>query len=150
MALENFIEETEKKSVEHHSCNSADLTAGLHVNLTLFSGVNSFLSVTAFLENALILIALYKESSFHPPSNLLLRCLATTDLCVDLISQPLIVIYFMSVANDLCNICPFAYVTHLIASYILCGVSVGNLTAISVERLIVLLLGLRYRQVTLK
>ena len=151
MVLVNFLEEKQKKAVEHRLCNLADLTSGLRVNLALLSGVNSFLSIAAFLGNVLILIALQKESSLHPPSKLLLRNLATTDLCVGLISQPLTAIYLISVANDLWNICPFAYVTHFIASYILCGVSVGTLTAISVDRLLALLLGLRYKQVvTLK
>ena len=59
---------------------TANLTAGLHSQLILLSVFNSFLSVTAFLENALVLFALYKESSLHPPSKLLLRSLATTDL----------------------------------------------------------------------
>ena len=151
MVLEKFIEEIEKKSVEQHLCNSTDLTAGLRVNLKLLSGVNTFLSVAAFLGNVLILTALHKESSLHPPSKLLLRSLAITDLCVGLISQPLTIIYWMSVANKHWNICPLAFVTHFITSYILCGASVGTLTAISVDRLLALLLGLRYRQVvTLK
>ena len=151
MVLENFIEKIENKSIETHLCNTTDLTAGLRVNLTLFSGVNSFLSVTAFLGNVLILIAIHKESSLHPPSKLLLRSLAITDLCVGLISQSLTIIYWISVANKHWNICPLAFVTHFTISYILCGVSVGTLTAISVDRLFALLLGLRYRQiVTLK
>ena len=151
MVLQNFIEKIENKSFEQHLCNSTNLTAGLRVNLTLLSGVNSFLSVTAFLGNVLILIALHKESSLHPPSKLLLRSLAITDLCVGLISQPLTIIYWMSVANEHWNICPLAFVTHFTTGYILCGVSVGTLTAISVDRLLALLLGLRYRQVvTLK
>ena len=151
MVLKNFIEEIEKKSVEQHLCNSTELTAGLRVNLTLLSGVNSLLAVTAFLGNVLILIALHKESSLHPPSKLLLRCLATTDLCVGLTSQPLTIIYWMSALNEHWNICLLAFVTNFITSYILCGVSVGTLTVISVDRLLALLLGLRYRQVvTLK
>ena len=151
MVLEKFIEEIEKKSVEQLLCNSTDLTAGLRVNLKLLSGVNTFLSVTAFLGNVLILTALHKESSLHPPSKLLLRSLTITDLCVGLISQPLTIIYWMSAANEHWNICPLAFVTHFITGYILCGTSVGTLTAISVDRLLALLLGLRYRQVvTLK
>ena len=138
MTLANFIEEKQKKSVERHLCNSADLTAGLRVNLTLLSGVNSFLSVTAFLGNVLILIALHKESSLHPPSKLLPRCLATTDLCVGLILQPLVVIYWMSVANEHWSILPYASKAQLITSFILCGVSLLTLTAISVDRLLAL------------
>ena len=130
---------------------STIVTAELRGHITFTSVLNSFLSVTAFLGNALILIALHKESSLHPPSKLLLRCLATTDLCVGLISEPLAAAYGMSVVNEHWNICPHLTVASLITSYILCGVSVGTLTAISVERLLALLLGLRYRQVvTLK
>ena len=66
--------------------------------------LNSFLSVIAFLGNALILFALHKESSL-PPSKLLLRNLATTDLSVGPISQPFALIYrWMSVANEYWNI----------------------------------------------
>ena len=60
---------------------SASLTAELRDQIAFLSVLYSFLSVIAFLGNALILIALHKESSLHPPSKLLLRCLATTDPC---------------------------------------------------------------------
>ena len=57
----------------------------------------------------------------------------------------------MSVANEHSNIRPYAFIAQFITSYILCGVSVSTLTVISVDRLLALLLGLRYRQiVTLK
>ena len=81
-----------------------DLASGLHDHLTFLSVLNTFSSVTAFLGNILILIALRKESSLHPPSKLLLRSLAATDLGVALISQPLAVICMMSVANEHWNI----------------------------------------------
>ena len=150
MAAPNFTGDGLQKTFEDLVC-SPDISAGLHGHLTFLSVLHSFLSVTAFLGNTLILIALRKESSLHPPSKLLLRNLATTDLCVGLISEPLTVIFWMSVANEHWNICPFAFVARFITSYILFGVSVGTLTAISVDRLLALLLGLRYRQVvTLK
>ena len=146
MASPNFSGDGQQKTVEDFPC-SLYLTSGLHGHLPFLSVLNSFLSVTAFLGNALILFALHKESSLHPPSKLLLRNLATTDLCVGLISQPFAVIYWMSVANEHWNIRPYAFVAQLITSYILCGVSVATLTAVSVDRLLALLLGIRYRQV---
>ena len=150
MAAQNFSGDGQQKTVGDLPC-SLNLTSGLHGHLIFLSVLNSFLSVTAFLGNSLILLALQKESSLHPPSKLLLRNLATTDLFVGLISQPFAVIYWMSVANEHWNILPFAFVAQFITSYILCGVSVSTLTAISVDRLLALLLGLRYRQVvTLK
>ena len=81
----------------------------------------------------------------------MLRSLATTDLCVGLIAEPLSVAYWVSVANKHWNICPLLSVASFVTSYILCGVSVATLTELSVDRLLALLLGLRYRQVvTLK
>ena len=63
---------------------------GGHQQLSIcFLAVYILLSITAFAGNSLILVALYKESSLHPPSKLLYRCLATTDLLVGLIVQPL-------------------------------------------------------------
>ena len=150
MAAPNFTGDGQKKTFEDLTC-SPDLTTGLHDHLIFISVLNSFLSVTAILGNALILVALHKESSLHPPSKLLLRSLATTDLCVGLISEPLAVLFWMSVVNEHWNICVFAEMANFITGYILCPVSLFTLTAISVDRLLALLLGLRHRQVvTLK
>jgi len=146
MAAPNFTGDGQQKTIEALFC-SPDLSAGLYGNLTFFSVLNSFLSVTAFLGNALILIALHKESSHHPPSKLLLRWLSTTDLCVGLNAEPLAVTYLMSIADEHWNICRYALVTIFITSYIVFFVSVGTLAAISVDRLLALSLGLRYRQV---
>ena len=41
---------------------------GLHQRFTFFSVVHILLSMRAFFINSLILVALHKESSFHPPS----------------------------------------------------------------------------------
>ena len=150
MAAPNFTGGGQQKTTEHMLCSSY-LSAGLHGHLTFLSVLNSFLSVTAFLGNALILIALHRESSLHPPSKLLLRSLATTDLCVGLIPEPLCVTYWMSVVKENWKACRYASVTSYITGYILCGASGATVTAISVDRLLALLLGLRYRQVvTLK
>ena len=99
MAAKNFTGDGQQRTIEDLLC-SPDLSAGLHGHLTFLPILNSFLSVTAILGNALILIALRKESSLHPPSKLLLRSLATTDICVGLISEPLTVIFWMSVTNE--------------------------------------------------
>ena len=137
----------QQRAVQQPLCSSY-LTSRLHRHLTLLSVLNSFLSFTAFLGNALILIALRKESSLHPPSKLLLRSLATTDFGVGLCSEPLTVIYWMSEVNEDRNICPLALSASTMTGSILNSVSLLTLTAISVDRL----LALQYRQgaVTLK
>ena len=112
-----------------------------------FSAVNVLLSITATLGNSLILVALHKESSLHPPSKLLYRCLATTDLLVGLVNQPLYAAYWMSVVYEHWSFCRYAKDAIVISSYVLCGVSLMTMTAISVDRLLAMLLGLRYKEI---
>ena len=148
MAKANYSQDGNQKTYEQLIC-WADLSAApaVHGQLIFLSVLNIFLSVTAFLGNALILIALRKESSLHPPSKVLLRSLAATDLCVGLIAEPLIAIYWMSLLNEHWNICRLVSAAVYITSMVLCEVSLLTMTAISVDRLLALLLGLRYRQV---
>ena len=130
---------------------SPTLVGGLQQYSISLSAVHIFLSFTAFLGNALILVALHEESSLHPPSKLLYRCLATTDLFVGLVVHPLVASYLMSLVHEDWSLCRYTYDAVIITGYALCLVSLLTSTAISVDRLLALSLGLRYRQVvTLK
>ena len=150
MAAANFTKDGKHKTIEQLFC-SADFARGINNQLIFLSSLDIFLSITAFLGNTLILVALHKESSLHSPSKLLLRSLAATDLCVGLISEPLSVTFMMSLVNKRLDICHHALIAGYMASFIFSAVSLATLTAISVDRLLALLLGLRYRQVvTLK
>ena len=146
MAQENFTEDENHKTVQELLC-SAEFVRGVESELIFLSALNIFLSVTAFLGNTLILAALHKETSLHPPSKLLYRNLAITDLCVGIIVDPLAVTYLTSVVKERWDICYHANWAANFLSYTLCTVSLLTLTAISVDRLLALLLGLRYRQV---
>ena len=113
------------------------------------SAIYVFFSITAILGNTLILVALHKESSLHPPSKLLYRCLATTDLLVGLILEPSLAAYYVLMATEQqsSNHC-FHFATITVVSFTtLSAVSLLTMTTISVDRLLALLLGLRYRQV---
>ena len=130
---------------------SVELTEEVHGELIFLSVVNTCLSITAILGNTLILVALHKDTSIHPPSKLLYRNLAITDLCVGILVEPLQVAYWISVVNKRWDICYYADLTEYFAGVSLCSVSLITVTTISVDRLLALLLGLRYRQVvTLK
>ena len=95
MALKNFTEgENQKTIIVVLSC-SAEFTAEVQGELIFLSIVNIFLSITAVLGNTLILVALHKETSLHPPSKLLYRNLAVTDFCVGTIAEPLHVVYYI-------------------------------------------------------
>ena len=131
----------------------ANLTTsnGDGINIAAFLSVlNIFLSITAIVGNSLILMALREVSSLHSPTKLLFRCLAVTDLFVGLIPQPLFAVTIFAEITTI-NLDPD--VLHYIAkvksssSYILCTVSVYTSTVVSVDRLLALLLELRYRQI---
>ena len=117
--------------------------------IAFFVALNILFSITATLGNVLILIALHKVTSIYPPTKLLFRCLAVTDLCVGLISQPLYVVVLVNVGitNSDENIFYYAALLYTFSTTTLCGVSLMTSTAISVDRLLALLLGLRYRHV---
>ena len=146
MALTNFTEYENKKTVFELFC-SVELIRCVDGKLIFLSALNIFLSFTAFLGNTLILVALHKETSLHPPSKLLYRNLAITDLCVGIIVEPLYVAYWTSVVNKRWNICHYTSLAMGFWASTLCAVSLLTSTAISVDRLLALLLGLRYRQV---
>ena len=119
----------------------------------IFCSLNILLSITASVGNILILIALRKVTSLHSPTKLLFQCLAITDLGVGLISQPLYVIFiFLTNFNlKLWNIISILQDIAWALSVCLCSVSLLATTALSLDRLLALLLKLRYRHVvTLK
>ena len=124
-------------------------TTGLYVMSThqkiASSAVNSALAVIAFLGNVWVVVALQKVSSLHPPSKLLLSCLACTDLCVGMITQPLHVVLLASQKDSQAQNKLFIAFNSSAAMF--AGVSLLTLSAISVDRLLALLMGLRYRQV---
>ena len=138
------------KTLEELVCSST-LTSGSQQPSIHLAVLNIFLSLTAILGNSLILVALRKESSLHPPSKLLYRNLATTDLLVGLVTHPFSVTYRISSIYKQWNLCRYARSAGYLSSYALCGVSLLTMTTISVDRLLALLLGLRYKRiVTLK
>ena len=147
MALTNFTEDEKYQKTIVELCCSPELISGVDGELIFLSALNIFLSIAAFLGNTLILVALHKETSLHPPSKLLYRNLAITDLCVGITAEPLTVTYWTSVVNERWDICYHASWAASFSSQTLCSVSLVTLTAISIDRLLALLLGLRYRQV---
>ena len=120
-----------------------------HAKIIILS-VNVPLSIIAFLGNVLIIVALLKPlSSLHPASKLLFGCLACTDLCVGVIIHPLFANFLMTPQHS--ERCFSAQIPLAILGILFCGVSLKTLSAIGVDRLLVLKLGLKYREkVTLR
>ena len=125
---------------------SAMLAGGSqHSKLIYIVAFNIVLAMTAITGNNLILICLHKHISLHLPSKLLLRNLVTTYLLVDVVSQPSLVAFWVSLLLELRQTCRYILAVTRTTSNILCGVSLATTAAISVDRHLALSLGLRYR-----
>ena len=107
--------------------------------------LNIPLSITAILGNVLIIVALQKVTSLRRVSKLLLGCLATTDLGVGVITHPTLSSYLMSPEHS--KLCYYSKILLETMGSVFGEVSLHTVTAISVDRLLALLLGLSYRQV---
>ena len=89
MTITNLTdEEKQTETFQKKKTCSPSLAGGLQYKPIYLSTVNILLLITAFHGNFLILVALHRESSLHPPSKHLYRCLATTDLLLVLLASP--------------------------------------------------------------
>ena len=104
------------------------------------SVVNAFLSFTALLGNSAILLTIWKTRSLHSAANILLTSLAVSDLAVGLLIQPL------CIAVIQCGI-PTIILVFNILMYFFCCASFFTISAITIDRLLVLQLHLRYHAV---
>ena len=88
-------------TTDEHTNSSFEVSypALLVVMSAAFASLNTFFSITATLGNVLILLALNKVTSICPPTKLLFRCLAVTDLCVGLVTQPLFTVMLLASSN---------------------------------------------------
>ena len=138
--------------VENNTSNISRIPGiefSVDIAVAMIAAVNILFSITSSLGNILILIALPNVKSLHPSTKLLFQCLAITDLAVGLTSQPLFATVLLIDYNINCSSVTVILCNYL--SLIFCGVSLLISTALSVDRLLALLLGLRYRHVvTLK
>ena len=116
-----------QKTIKELFC-SKKFTGEVHNVLSLLSVLNIFLSITAFLSNTLILVAMHEETSLHAPSTskLLYRNLAISDLCVGVILEPTAITYLLSVINEKWEICYYASVINHVAANLLCEHSYCN------------------------
>ena len=106
---------------------------------------NILTCITAVCGNTFIIASIRRVSSLHLPSKVLLVCLALTDLCVGVITQPLYVAHILfPECHSIGLYLPIGYNT---TGFLFSGVSMLTITAISVDRLLAVTLGLRYRQV---
>ena len=142
--MTNSTEEGNLNTLEILACVAP--STGLHQQIILV-GLNILLSITAIIGNALVVLALHKESSLHLPSKFMFRCLAITDLGVGVVSQPLFAVKLMLAFNGQQTLCYYLTILAYTLSIVFSGVSLLTVTSMGIDRLLALSLGLRYRQV---
>ena len=143
----NLTEIVGKKTYLEYFC-SERFNKGIHHHLIFLPTFVVFLCIFTSLGNALILVALRKESTLGSPSKLLLRSLATSDFCVVILSDPLAAIYGVSAMKEHWNVCYYALFSAIVVNSALCTVSLLTTSAISVDRqsLLASSLGMRYSE----
>ena len=77
-----------------------------------------------------------------------LKCLVWSDLSVGLFSEPFYIAFLLSPDNT--SLCYHLDTIYTTVAVTFCGVSIQTITAVSVDRLLALSLGLRYRQIVTK
>ncbi|KAK2574469.1 hypothetical protein P5673_000639 [Acropora cervicornis] len=80
MALANDSKSEDHGTLTDFLCSEV-LTKGIHDELRCISALNILLSVSAFLGNATVLLALSKVSALHPPSTLVLHAGCNRFVC---------------------------------------------------------------------
>ena len=99
--------------------------------------LNAPLMLISIVGNSLVLAAILRTPSLRSPSTVFLSNLAVSDLLVGLVLQPVFIAHLLKASVLL----EHAYST---LSLLACGVSLGTITAISVDRFLALHYHLRY------
>ena len=103
------------------------------------------LAFQAITGNALVLYGVWKTPSLRSPSILLLCGLASTDLCVGLIVQPLVIAgSFINLYSQFENLRLMLENAYQTIGLSLCGTSLFMMTGISTDRLIAIVKPLHY------
>ena len=108
--------------------------------------INITTSPLAVISNSLIVVVIFTGFRLRTPSNLLIGCLALSDMLVGLTVQPAY-ICFRIMENQHHSVPCFVRVIYANAFYICCGVAFMTLSAVSYERLVAVRLRARYNDV---
>ena len=116
-----------------------------HLLIVLNSTVNIILMIVSIIANSLVIAAVWKTPSLRYPSNLFLCNLALSDVIVGLIVEP----FYLTVEllkmhgypkGDDCTL----ETAFSVIAFLVCGVSFGNVTLVSMDRYMAIHYPLRY------
>ena len=105
------------------------------------SVLNAPLIIISIVGNALVLLAIFRTPSIHSTSMIMLTSLAFSDLLVGLLAHPL---FIADEITSLTTQNPILYRLSAMIGFFVTGVSLGTITAISVDRVLALHYHMRY------
>ena len=106
--------------------------------------LNAAFSLITTTGNLVILFAIRSKQELHTPSFILLFCLAASDLVVGLVCQPFYVAYKIAELTDNYGAYCVLKMIQSISGWTATGASLAILSGVSIDRLLVLTLHLRY------
>ena len=119
-------------------------TEGVFITNILTCILNSVFSLITCVGNFAVLHAIRKSRDLHSPSFILLSCLAASDLLVGAICQPVFVAQKIAeIVKNFGTYC-MLYMMHFFSGWVTTGVSCLTIAAVSIDRLLALILHLRY------
>ncbi|XP_078357343.1 adenosine receptor A2b-like [Oculina patagonica] len=108
--------------------------------------VSVAIAVLSTLGNTLILFALRRCQSLHPPSKALLCSLALTDLFVGLVVLPLFTAYYLMIILEIPTYYCVIAISYGRTSTFIAAVSLETIVTIAIDRCLAFHLRLRYRE----
>lgn len=109
--------------------------------------LNAVFSLITAIGNLVILQVIWRKQELHTPSFILLFCLAASDLLVGLVCQPFYVAFKITELTDNFGAYCILRMIQSISGWTTTGVSLAILSGVSIDRLLVLTLHLRYNTI---
>ena len=109
--------------------------------------LNAVFSLITAIGNLVILQVVWRKQELHTPSFTLLFCLAASDLLVGLVCQPFYVAHKITELTENFGAYCILRVIQSISGWTTTGSSFSILSAVSIDRLLVLTLHLRYNTI---
>ena len=109
--------------------------------------LNAVFSLITAIGNLVILQVIWRKQELHTPSFILLFCLAASDLLVGLVCQPFYVAFKITELIDNFGAYCILRMIQSISGWTTTGVSLAILSGVSIDRLLVLTLHLRYNTI---
>lgn len=125
------------------------LTELTYRNLIALISINSLAIIPTILLNALVIFVVAKQRRLHTNSNILLACLAGTDLFAGLVVQPIAIAVEVKRAFGIDPFCTLEKVYSVTLYGLICA-SFSHLLLITIDRYIAIKHALRYQEIVTK